>query len=198
MRTERLPKVFALPKAPACQHRRQAGADDDGTPANHLLVRFVFHRRLLSNTNRQGVLLCSSRRTDEIQKDLVALVKGRDPSAKISRLSTEDYCAAHLASLCDAAYSAYQNSNGNGKFVDYVDLPDSLIEDIIPNHFGQSIDDKAKSRILKVSGTYSKARTLGKTWQEDSQQKEDAARPEIRAASAKYLQPVYEKLKRVS
>ena len=130
--------------------------------------------------------------------DLVALVKGRDPSAKISRLSTEDYCAAHLASLCDAAYSAYQNSNGNGKFVDYVDLPDSLIEDIIPNHFGQSMNDDAKSRILKVSGTYSKARTLGKTWQEDSQKKEDAARPEIRAASAKYLQPLYEKLKRVS
>ena len=52
MRTECLPKVFALPKAPACQHRRQAGAADDGTPANHLLVRFVFHRsgRLLSMT----------------------------------------------------------------------------------------------------------------------------------------------------
>ena len=130
--------------------------------------------------------------------DLVALVKARDPSAKVSRLSTEDYCAAHLASLCEAAYSAHENSNGNGKFVDYADLPDLLIDDIIPNHFGQSMDDDAKSRILKVSGTYSKARALGKAWQEDSQKKEDAARPEIRAASDKYLQPVYEKLKRIS
>ena len=130
--------------------------------------------------------------------DLVALVNARDPSAKVSQLSIEDYCAAHLASLCEAAYSAYENSNGNGKFVDYVDLPYALIDDIIPSHFGQPMDDESKTRILKVSETYSKARTLGKTWQEDSKKKEDAARPEIRAASAKYLQPVYEKLKRLS
>lgn len=79
MRTERLPNAFALPKAPACQHRRQAGADDDGTPANHLLVRFVFHRSgrwqaatkssmlALDDTNRQDVLLCNGRRMDAIQ-----------------------------------------------------------------------------------------------------------------------------------
>ena len=130
--------------------------------------------------------------------DLVELVKTRDPSAKVSRLSTEDFCAAHLASLCEAAYSAYENRKGNGKFVDYVDLPEALVDNIIPNHFGQPMDDESKSRILKVSGTYSKARTVGKTWQEDSQEKEDAARPEIHAASVKYLQPVYEKLKGLS
>ena len=139
--------------------------------------------------------VCTRSRSSPPQ-DLVALVNARDPSAKVSRLSTEEYCAAHLASLCEAAYSAYeQDGSENGKFVDYVDLPGLLIDDIIPNHFGHPMDDESKSRILKVSGTYSKARTLGKTWQEDSQRKEDAARPEIRAASAKYLQPVYEKLK---
>ena len=130
--------------------------------------------------------------------DLVALVKSHDPSAKVKRLSTEDFCAAHLASLCEAAYNAYEDSDGRGRFVDYADLPDALIDDIIPNHFGQSMDEESKRRILKVSGTYSKARTVGKTWQEDSQTKEEAARPEIRAASTKYLLPVWEKIKRLS
>ena len=129
--------------------------------------------------------------------DLVALVKARDPSAKVTRLSTEDYCAAHLASLCEAAYSAHESSDRSGRFVDYVDLPDVLIDDIIPNHFHQVMGEESKSRIRKISGTYSKARTVGKTWQEDSQKKEDAARPEIRTASAKYLQPVWEKMKQM-
>mmetsp|Transcript_3727 Transcript_3727/g.10583 ORF Transcript_3727/g.10583 Transcript_3727/m.10583 type:complete len:446 (+) Transcript_3727:13-1350(+) len=130
--------------------------------------------------------------------DLVALVKARDPSAKVKKLTTEDYCAAHLASLCEAAYNAYEDSNGIGRFVDYADLPDALVEDIIPNHFGESMNEESKARILKISGTYSKARTVGRTWKEDSQKKEEAARPEIRAASTKYLLPVWEKLKRLS
>ena len=130
--------------------------------------------------------------------DLVALIQSHDPSAKVKRLSTEDFCAAHLASLCEAAYNAYEDSDGRGRFVDYADLPDVLIDDIIPHHFGQSMDEESKRRILKVSGTYSKARTVGKTWQEDSQTKNEAARPEIRAASTKYLLPVWEKIKRLS
>mmetsp|Transcript_25953 Transcript_25953/g.56258 ORF Transcript_25953/g.56258 Transcript_25953/m.56258 type:complete len:468 (+) Transcript_25953:47-1450(+) len=128
-------------------------------------------------------------------KDLVDLVKTYDASAKVSRLSVEDYCAAHLATLCEAAYSAYERSEGRGKIVDYKDLPDALIEDIIPNHFAQPIDDEAIARILKASQSYSKARTVGASWVEDSDRKDKAARPEIRSASDKYLLPVFERLK---
>lgn len=128
-------------------------------------------------------------------KDLVDLVKTYDASAKVSKLSVEDYCAAHLATLCEAAYSAYERSEGRGKIVDYKDLPDALIEDIIPNHFAQPIDDQARARILKVSQSYSKARTVGASWVEDSDRKDKAARPEIRTASDTYLLPVFERLK---
>ena len=80
--------------------------------------------------------------------------------------------------------------------MNYKDLPEALIEDIIPHHFFKedSISVLAKERIEQVCQEYSKRRNTGKEWEQDSDLKEKNSWPDIHAASQKYLQPVYEKL----
>lgn len=122
------------------------------------------------------------------------LIKESDRSAKAEDLTTEEYCAAHLASLCTAAYKEYSNNPKMGRFVNYVDLPHVLLDSIFPHHFNIDVGPGEEERVNSVCKVYSKSRKAGQTWEEDSKKKDDNASPEIRSASFKYLEGVYHQM----
>jgi hypothetical protein len=114
-----------------------------------------------------------------------------------NKLTTEQYCAAHLATLCLAAEKEIRDAQGVGRLVNYAELPNILIEDIVPFHFlnqDAPLSADAAERIMKVNEKYSKGRTTKKAWKEDSEQKEATAWEEMKDASKSYLYPVYKRM----
>ena len=127
--------------------------------------------------------------------DLVALA--RDRGRDVADLSYQEYCAAHLATLCRSAAAALRGPGGaRGAAVDYAGLVDVLTDRIIPDHFGVPVDAAARARIDAVARVYSKSKGDGaRAWEEDSGRKEAAATPEIRRASAAFLADAYAELR---
>lgn len=116
------------------------------------------------------------------------------------KLSTEQFCAAHLATLCEAAERQINNSSGVGRLVNYVDIPQILIKDIIPKHFlkqSSSLSPEAIERVMEVNQKYSKGRATGREWTEDSKTKEDTAWAEMKDAAKEYLFPVYDRMETI-
>jgi hypothetical protein len=113
----------------------------------------------------------------------------------VTDLSHEEYCAAHLATLCDSALAQMKRSdNGLGLPVNYKDLPEKLYE-VIPNHFGVSIGDDETNRIAEISGVYSKGRgNRAHEWKDDSETKEEQATDAIRGACSLFLDETFREL----
>ena len=113
----------------------------------------------------------------------------------VTDLSHEEYCAAHLATLCDSALAEMKNADdGLGLPVNYKDLPGKLYE-IIPNHFGVAIGDDEKDRIAEVSGMYSKGRgERAHEWKDDSEAKEERATGSIKGACSMFLDDTFRQL----
>jgi len=128
-------------------------------------------------------------------EDLVRLVRDYH-GGDVDGLSSEEFCAAYLATLCESALKRFRNSSGNGKAVEYDNLVTKLIQDIIPIHFGIKVDENARQRILNVSTVYSKSKNGDKDWLEDSSTKDARSTLEIRAASEKFLLHSYLELKK--
>jgi hypothetical protein len=147
------------------------------------------------NKNGRIMAVCTRARHDPPQ-DLYDLVKQQ--GRRIADLSDQEFCAAHLASLCESALRELSNSNNHGRAVEYDGVVDKLLDDIIPNHFGVAIDYEARQRVLKVSKTYSKAKNHGVDWVEDSEKKVAHSTPEIRGASELFLSKSYSDLKKYS
>jgi len=126
-------------------------------------------------------------------KIVVDLVEGHGRS--VTDLSHEEYCAAHLATLCDSALAEMKRTeDALGLPVNYKDLPEKLYE-VIPNHFGVPIGDDEKNRIAEVSGVYSKGRgNRAHEWQDDSETKEERATNAIRGACSMFLAETFREL----
>merc|ERR1711862_494389 len=94
--------------------------------------------------------------------------------------SVEEYCSVHLASLCETAYNLY-NDHPNGLMVNYNTLPNSLIDNIFPDHFNIPLDSKAKQNVLDQSSQYSKQKDPEKPsmFVGDNEKKERMASQEI-------------------
>jgi len=116
----------------------------------------------------------------------------RNPAYPVSSL---EYCAAHLATLCQHAFREHKSS-GTGRMVDYSTLPDILIDEIIPNYFlppGSTFGEREIQNIRKVTGVYSKGfGRADKKWESDSEHKNKMAHPDIKAAAALFLQPSFD------
>ena len=81
--------------------------------------------------------------------------------------------------------------------MNYVDLPNILINDIIPHHFLKQsgpLSPEAEQRIRAVNMKYSKGRKSNRMWEEDSKEKEESAWPEMKEAAEEYMQPIYERM----
>ncbi|EJK44402.1 hypothetical protein THAOC_37059 [Thalassiosira oceanica] len=128
--------------------------------------------------------------------DLVTLVEAT--GYDVYELTYQEFCAAHLATLCESALKAMTKPHSLGKAVEYDNLVDKLISSVIPDHFGIEMTDEGKANILAISKTYSKSKGGEQTWVEDSQRKEVGSTPEIRDASDVFLAESYVKLKQRS
>ena len=108
--------------------------------------------------------------------------------------TSEQFCAAHLATLCQNALSAAKQST-RGMFVNYAELPAAVWETVLPTHFGVPVTDENLVAMQKVSGLYSKGREdRHKDFLGDTDKKKTIATAEIKAAADKILQASYQEL----
>lgn len=115
--------------------------------------------------------------------------------AKVSELSPEEFCAAHLATLTETALFNIRESNGYGVAVNYDTLPNSMYEHLLPKHMGLPVNSQMIDRILQVSAQYSKGRGVRKKeWEEDSERKEKHANKAVRMAANQFLLESYQAL----
>jgi len=93
--------------------------------------------------------------------------------------------------LCDSAEEAMRSSD-KGVAVNYNQLPNILIDSIIPDHFNYPLSKQGTQRILDVSSVYSKGRgAKKKEWKDDSQKKDENASPFVRDAAAFFMKESY-------
>eukprot|EP01082_Thalassiosira_pseudonana_P001081 g1606.t1 g1606 contig10:2426079-2427566(+) len=112
-------------------------------------------------------------------------------------LEDEEFCAIHLATLCESALENLEDANGVGMAVNYSpDLVHDFLDTVFPHHFNTPVDQAGRDRVLKVSGTYSKNRgqEAEGEFKPDSEKKEKHASKAIRDASTNFLQPPYDAL----
>ena len=97
--------------------------------------------------------------------------------------------------LTNAALDA-DESSAVGLLVDYESLPGAIMGHVLPRHFACDTDPEDLQRMAVAGGVYSKARdkrSLQGEWQSDSEKKEKASTPAIRAAADKYLLPTFQR-----
>ena len=120
---------------------------------------------------------------------------------QMDELEDEEFCAIHLATLCGTALHNIEEADGLGLAVKYRrDLVHDLLDVVYPQHFRVTVDEAARARVLKVSGTYSKNRGQHGDkygdFKPDSAQKKKMASPEIEDASESFLQPSFDALEK--
>ena len=81
--------------------------------------------------------------------------------------------------------------------VNYLDLPNILIDYIIADHFNVPVGPTEAQNIHEVCQTYSKgSHNRDKEWKEDSEKKREQASDEIVKASDKWLREIYDKMEK--
>lgn len=122
-------------------------------------------------------------------KPVESLLQTRGRSLR--ELTNVEYCAAHLGALTETAAQALDR---NAYPVNYKDLPAAFYDKILPA-IGYHVDADARQRMEDISKVYSKSMKGPKAmFVGDSEKKERQATPEIRDASALFLQDSYDKL----
>ncbi len=120
---------------------------------------------------------------------------------RMEDLDNEEFCAIHLATLCESAMRNLEEADGLGLAVKYhPDLVHTFLDTVFPNHFHVPVDQAGRDRVLKVSGTYSKnrGRHAEGDFKSDSEEKEREASQQIRDASNQFLLPSFEALEQSS
>lgn len=132
-------------------------------------------------------------------KYVVENVAGRN----FTSLTKEEYCAAHLASLAQAAVQEYQIDPPRDNFVrlpwffNYKNLPHAIWEVLLPRlHIGY-VDGEMKGRLQNLANVYSKDRAPTKKgeftmWKEDSTAKQNLAPEAVRVAAKTFVDPIYQ------
>jgi len=117
----------------------------------------------------------------------------------IESLSKEEYCAAHLATLCESAIQGHRHARTGTKhwFINYNELPNKVWESVLPDLVPPLTADQIE-RMEEMSNAYSKGRgSRAREWQDDSEVKHEKAPDSVKEAAADFLQPSYEKLEAI-
>lgn len=117
----------------------------------------------------------------------------------VSKLSTVEFCAAHLATLCTSALEEYRtkHSHKEGRFVNYASLPDIMWESVLPNHFDvEDLSEAHIERMKSIALVYSKGfqDKANKPWSQDTDIKQKRASEAMRQAAKDYLNVYFEQL----
>jgi hypothetical protein len=123
--------------------------------------------------------------------DVAAIAKRHDrPDPR--HMQREEYCAAHLAGITEAAVDALDD---NAIPMNYDGLIDKLYTQVLPRIWGRPLTAYEISNIQAVSQTYSKGRDdRHKEFKGDSEQKEKDASDEIREAAGLFLKESFDTL----
>ncbi|KAL9188046.1 hypothetical protein ACHAXT_006424 [Thalassiosira profunda] len=114
-------------------------------------------------------------------------------------LIDEEFCAIHLATLCESALRNLDESDGLGMALQYhPDLVHDFLDTVFPKHFHTPVDPAGRDRVLQISGTYSKnrGRHAEGEFKPDSAEKERRATRKMKAAAKDFLRPSFVKLQR--
>lgn len=101
--------------------------------------------------------VCLHERKKDVPNPLIEEI-ANEFGTPYNEMSDERFCAVRLASLCLAAIRQHERT-GNGRFVNYKTLPESLWESIAPDHFGLDLSLNGIGRMKDISQVYSKGRT---------------------------------------
>jgi hypothetical protein len=124
----------------------------------------------------------------------------------LASLTSEDYCAAHLASLAQSALTENDKTSAWAKhmFVNYEDLPYILWDRIIPDmgYMSQPVSLRVDamhdaSKYYSAAHGGSSQHTTGDFWQEDASLKQGQATDATRQAAHTFLDPVYTKMEAI-
>jgi hypothetical protein len=118
----------------------------------------------------------------------------------LESLSPEEYCAAHVASLGEAAVAAYERTAEQAGslftwFFPYTMLPHMLWETMVPALQGP-VSEAQRVRMQHVARYYSKGRgpRAGEVWKEDAIAKRGSAPDSLHRAVRTFMEPTYQKL----
>jgi len=118
---------------------------------------------------------------------------------ELSSLTNVQFCAAHLASLCEAAVLGLELPSSKGLAVNYASLPSAMWESVLPEHFGITMLEDSTTvveRMQALSQVYSKGfrGKQNKEWAQDSDEKQERASSSMRVAADEFMQPYYKRL----
>jgi hypothetical protein len=121
----------------------------------------------------------------------------------VESLSHEEYCAAHLASLCESAIREYDRAKSLPNapprwFLNYNELPYDVWEHVLPPLIG-TLSDSQMARMQDVAKFYSKGRgpRAGQHWHEDTTVKQGMAPESVKTAIRVFLEPSYQRLEEI-
>lgn len=123
--------------------------------------------------------------------------------ATVQSVSSEAYCAVHLASITESAVDAW---NDKAIPINYGELPGALY-DVVQHDLDLGFKTRSSSqswsdalaRMEATSKLYSKGKNkVPQVFEGDSQQKEEQASDEVKSASAEYLSESYRALEAAS
>eukprot|EP00537_Pseudo-nitzschia_pungens_P007696 CAMPEP_0172364576 /NCGR_PEP_ID=MMETSP1060-20121228/7661_1 /TAXON_ID=37318 /ORGANISM="Pseudo-nitzschia pungens, Strain cf. cingulata" /LENGTH=206 /DNA_ID=CAMNT_0013087607 /DNA_START=8 /DNA_END=631 /DNA_ORIENTATION=+ len=183
----------------------------------------ILQSHLKQGSNAVPKVCTRSYRLPEEQQPVTTLKAIRDAGASLSDLDHVQYCAAHLAGLSLAALNEHdrgtRNGNetkqkqkqktgtarskdkGNGRFVEYTQLPERLWEEILPDHFGLGpLSQNDMEHLQLVSGVYSKGRGSKRKqeWAEDSTEKQETASQEVTDAANRFAGKIYQRMNQLA
>lgn len=142
--------------------------------------------------HHDAVCLRSRKHPPSILSELVSK-EGRE----LDSLSIAEYCAVHLASICEAALREY-DASGRGRFVNYNQLPDILWDSILPDHFHlEPLHAHQLSRMKEVAALDARGNATV-VFQQDSARKHEISSEEIHQAVNTFLKPLYSRMQEIT
>jgi hypothetical protein len=112
---------------------------------------------------------------------------------KFDDFSDEEFCAVHLATICESALRNLEDADGVGMAIKYADdLEYAFLDTVFPNHFLALVDEDGRARVEKIAGTYSKGRggMHEGEFHSDSEEKIRNAPKSMKDAADEFLGPV--------
>ncbi|GKY96347.1 hypothetical protein MPSEU_000594400 [Mayamaea pseudoterrestris] len=158
---------------------------------------FVFREpvQVMMSHLENGVKYANCVRTQRFPPLAIQEVIRKHHVASAGSMAPEAYCAAHLASLTEAASEALNEAGSKGMAVDYKDLPDAFVHEILPSLLGYELSEAMIRRMQETGGQYSKGRgNKAGEFKGDSEKKERKATDAIREAAETFLTTSYEAL----
>ena len=130
---------------------------------------------------------------------VIKTVKRYTPHTSVKEIGSEDYCAAHLASITE---TMVHDRTEYGLPINYGILTDTLYNDVLPYWLNiPKLSEEQLETVQGVAAVYSKNRggnRVAGSFQSDSEHKEEMASAAVRSAAQTYLTPSYSELEEIS